>query len=701
MTNTLLVEIFTEELPPKALAKLGRSFADGVVAGLESAGFLSSESGHEWFATPRRLAVSVRHVRRVSPEKKTRAKVLPVSVAMDGQGNPTNALGKKLAVLGFPHLTVADLERAADGKTESFFYNYTAPGIDLAQGLQAVLDEAIAALPIPKLMRYQTGAGEDVQFVRPAHGLVALHGADIVPVRVLGIPAGRVTHGHRFQGATDVPLDHADDYEARLDMPGGVMASFEKRRAAIEQQLAEHARKLRAELRLAERAELLSEVTALVEYPTVYMGEFEPEFLEVPQECLILTMQQNQKYFPLFDGPGRLLNKFLLVSNMRLDDPGNIVDGNQRVIRPRLADARFFFEQDKKVKLADRVPQLASIVYHNKLGSQLDRVERLQVLAAGIARMIGADEAAARRAAYLAKADLLTNMVGEFPELQGTMGRYYACHDGEDPLVAEAIEAHYRPRFAGDLLPPTVVATAVALADKLYTLAGIFGIGQGPTGDKDPFALRRAALAVLRILIEQRLDLDLHKLVNLAFASFAGLNAVQDAHTDLELFLNERLRGYLREQGYTALEVESVVYNLPARLAQLPAQLAAVRAFMQLPEAESLVAANKRVANILRKAEEVGEAFIDAKPQHLSELAERQLYESLRTITPRATELFAKGDYTGYLKSFSALKSPVDAFFDTVMVMVEDKTLRANRLALLADLREAMNRVADIAKLAA
>ena len=701
MTNTLLIETFTEELPPKALARLGKTFADGVFTGLKSRQLLNPESTYEWFATPRRLAVAVSQVLAKSPEKPKRVKVLPVNVAMDTQANPSEALGKKLAALGFPQLTLADLERAPDGKTESFFLHYTAPGAELRHELQAVLNEAIAALPIPKVMCYQTAGGENVEFVRPAHGLVALYGSAIVPVHVLGCDAGRLTHGHRFQGAADVTLDHADDYEARLGEQGGVMASFDKRRADIVKQLTAQATALHAELGLDERAELLAEVTALVELPTVYVGEFEPEFLEVPQECLILTMQQNQKYFPLFDVAGRLMNKFLLVSNMRLDDARNIIEGNQRVVRPRLADARFFFEQDKKIPLADRVPQLANIVYHNKLGSQLLRVERLRQLAGAIALLLGADEQHARRAAWLAKADLVTNMVGEFPELQGIMGRYYARHDGEEEAVTEAIEAHYRPRFAGDQLPAPGVSTAVALADKLSTLAGIFGAGQAPTGDKDPFALRRAALGVLRILIEQRLDLDLNVLVDLSFASLSEVGLAEHAQRDLKLFLNERLRGYLREQAYTALEVESVLCNVPSRLANLPAQLAAVKAFMQLPEAESLVAANKRVANILRKSAEGGDAFGGVRPEHLAEAAERTLYEALRTITPQASKLFASGDFSGYLRSFAGLKLPVDAFFDSVMVMADDTTLRANRLALLEELRGAMNRVADISKLAA
>jgi len=699
MTKTLLIEIFTEELPPKSLSQLGAAFADEFFKRLRSHGLTSSETSPKFYATPRRLAVSIPNVLTKAADKPARVKVLPVNVALDAQGNPSAALSKKLASLGFPQLSVADLERAVDGKAESFFYSYTAPGIDLVTALQTALPEAVAALPIPKVMHYQTEAGVDVQFVRPAHGLIALYGNEVIPVNVLGLSADRITHGHRFQGAADITLDNADEYNSKLAKEGGVIADFSERLEEIRRQLQQHATKIGAHLRLEERESLLAEVTALVENPTVYLGEFESAFLEVPQECLILTMQQNQKYFPLFDQTGKLLNKFLIVSNMRLDDPKNIVEGNQRVIRPRLADARFFFEQDKKLPLADRIAQLAHVVYHNKLGSQLDRIGRLQRLASAIAEKLGVNPALADRAALLCKADLVTNMVGEFPELQGIMGRYYATHDGEDPQVAEAIEAHYRPRFAGDVLPSSGIATAVALADKLSTLTAIFGIGQAPTGDKDPFALRRAALGLLRILIEQRLTVDLHALINIAFE--IQPSAIKEAPADLQAFIYERLRGFLREQGYTALEVESVLYNQPTKLDQLPAQLAAVRAFMELPEAQSLVAANKRVANILKKSEESGEAFAKADAKQLQEPAEHALYESLQTITPRAAELLANGDYTGYLKSFAGLKAPVDAFFDSVMVMVEDNALRSNRIALLNDLRHAMNRVADISKLAA
>ncbi len=551
-------------------------------------------------------------------------------------------------------------------------------------------------------MNYQLADGTTtVKFIRPAHALVALHGKKVLDVSVLGLAAGRITHGHRFQGAKNIALVRADEYETRLEQEGRVIADFDKRRAEVSRQLAHNAAALKASLGPDEDvAPLLDEVTGLVELPTVYVGEFEPEFLGLPQECLILTMRQNQKYFPLFDAGGKLTNKFLIVSNMRLADPKNIVAGNQRVIRPRLADARFFLETDKKTKLADRVPQLASVVYHNKLGSQLDRVGRVRALVGAIAQMIGADPLLADRAALLAKADLVTSMVGEFPELQGIMGRYYALADGEDAGVADAIDQHYRPRFAGDALPGGEIATALALADKLEMLAGMFGIGQQPTGDKDPFALRRHALGVIRMLIEGKLSVSLHDLINAAFSVFPR-GMIGDTHTNLQEFIFERLRSYLREAGYTANEIEAVLCMRPVQLHQVPLQLAAVRAFASLPEAESLAAANKRVVNILKQAEAKGESFNGAQAEALTETAERDLFNALAMATKNAIPLLHKGDYTGYLKAFAVLKSPVDAFFDSVMVMVEDAAVRQNRLALLADLRQEMNRIADISKLAA
>jgi glycyl-tRNA synthetase beta chain len=711
MSANLLVELFTEELPPKALKRLGEAFADGLVEGLKSSGLLDATSKSKAFATPRRLAVYISSVLAKGHDRPVEQKLMPVAVARKEDGGWSDALRKKLGGMGREQLADAPLNSKVgtdslaikpDVKGDSVYLRTVALGQTLEQALSKAIEDTIAKLPIPKMMSYQLADGATtVRFVRPAHGLVAMHGDKVLAVATLGLEAGRVTHGHRFQGAKDISLVRADEYEARLENEGHVIADFDKRRSEVAKQLSEKAQALRSSLGPdADYGPLLDEVTALVEYPTVYIGEFEPGFLSVPQECLILTMRQNQKYFPLFDANGKLTNNFLIVSNMRLANSKNVVEGNQRVVRPRLADARFFFETDKKTKLADRVPQLGNIVYHNKLGSQLDRVERVLALAIVVAQKIGADPALADRAALLAKADLVTNMVGEFPELQGVMGRYYALADGEDPKVADAIEQHYRPRFAGDVLPDAGVATALALADKLETLAGLFGLGQQPTGDKDPFALRRHALGVIRMLIERELSVSLFDFVNAAFSVFPP-GMLGDAHTDLEGFIFDRLRGYLREAGYTVNEVESVLCMNPVRLDQIPHQLAAVRAFASLPEAASLAAANKRVANILKQAEAKGESFIQAQPDVFKEQAERDLFDALKQASGKATPLFQKGDYTGYLKTFAVLKSPVDAFFDSVMVMVDESAVRQNRLALLADLRQEMNRVADISKLAA
>ncbi|MBK5103207.1 MAG: glycine--tRNA ligase subunit beta, partial [Burkholderiales bacterium] len=578
MSANLLVELFTEELPPKALKALGEAFAQGIASGLAQRGLLAQ--GHETtaYSTPRRLAVHVSAVLARSPEREQTKKLMPAKVAFDSAGEPAPALLKRLEKEGYA--ADADMtgriERRTEGGAEYVFLHQIVPGMQLAAALQAALEEAITRLPIPKLMSYQLADGTTtVQFVRPVHGLLALHGADVVPVAILGLDAGRVTHGHRFQGVRDISLTTADAYEEALAAHGQVIAAFDARRDETERQLRAKAAELGASLGPEEDvAPLLDEVTALVEFPTVYAGEFEPEFLVVPQECLVLTMRTNQKYFPLFGATGKLTNRYLIVSNMRLADPKNIVEGNNRVVRPRLADARFFFDTDKKSRLEARVPQLGAIVYHNKLGSQLERVERVQLLAGRIAREIGADPALAERAAWLAKADLVTSMVGEFPELQGIMGRYYALADGEPPLVAAAIEQHYRPRFAGDALPENAIALAVALADKLETLAGMFGVGQQPSGDKDPFALRRHALGVIRILVECGLELSLFDLVAEAFSVFSH-GQVAQAQTDLRIFVLERLRGYLRDAGYTATEIESVLCLHPARLDQVPLQLAA------------------------------------------------------------------------------------------------------------------------------
>jgi glycyl-tRNA synthetase beta chain len=692
MEATLLVELLTEELPPRSLARLSAAFAETLAGDLRLQGFLGERSEVAAFATPRRLAVSISQVKDVAPDAEVLVKGPSVKAGLDAAGNPAPALIGFAKKRGVP---VEQLVRINDGKQEVFAHRDLAKGGHLGASLAAKVENALKKLPVAKLMRW--GAGE-AEFVRPVHGLVMLHGADLVPGAVLGLVAGNRTRGHRFLGQGEIALKGADSYAPQLLEEGRVIADFAGRRAEIERLLKVDAARLHASLGVYQ--DLLEEVTALVEYPAVYVGEFDPEYLEVPAECLVLTMRQNQKYFPLFDEKGALLPRFLIVSNMRIADPRGIIDGNQRVVRPRLDDARFFYRMDRKVRLEARVPQLAGVVYHNKLGSQLDRVQRIQLLAGKIARALGADPAAPERAAWLAKADLLTAMVGEFPELQGIMGRYYALHDGEPQSVADAIEAHYRPRFAGDAIPADATGAAVALADKLYVLCGLFGIGQQPTGDRDPFALRRQALGVVRILVEGGLSLPLDGLVNDTFSVFPP-GMLGTAQADVQMFILERLRGYLRDTGYSANEVEAVLCKNPVRFDVIPRQLAAVRAFASLPEAQSLAAANKRIANVLRQAAAKGESFKDAKADALREPAERALFAALSGASQQAAPLFAAGDYTGYLKAFAVLKSPVDAFFDSVMVMADDAVVRHNRLALLEDLRREMNRFADISKLAA
>ncbi|KFI06257.1 glycine--tRNA ligase subunit beta [Massilia sp. BSC265] len=702
MNQTLLVEIQTEELPPKALVKLGAAFANGIANGLKARDFLEADSIATAHATPRRLAVTISNVRGTSPDKSIREKVLPVSVALDKDGNPSAPLAKKLAALGFPDLQVSDLERAQDGKAESFFYTYTASGSPLASALQDVLQDTVSKLPIPKVMSYQRPDGATVQFVRPVHLLLALHGEQVLPLSLLGLEAGRHTMGHRFLShGGQIAIPHADHYAGVLESEGKVLSSAEARKESIRRQLLD---KAGADQVLMPES-LLDEVAALVEWPVVYECRFEEEFLSVPQECLILTMQTNQKYFALTDASGKLRSRFLIVSNLETSDPSAIIGGNERVVRPRLSDAKFFFEQDKKKTLESRLPQLANVVYHNKLGTQLDRTQRVMSLAAAIARRLGFDVALAERGARLAKADLLTDMVGEFPELQGIMGTYYARHDGEHEEIALAASEHYQPRFAGDLLPSTNTGLAVALADKLETLVGIWGIGLQPTGEKDPFALRRHALGVMRMLVEKRLPLSLWDLVNDACALFQGQAAkvkeMRDPRGEVIPFMLDRLRGMLRERGFSPNEVEAVLAQNPDRVDDVVQRLEAVQAFAALPESSSLAAANKRITNILKKNEDALPQDAALKQELLVEPAESALAAKMSALDGEVLGAFERSDFTGALKTLALMKDEVDAFFNDVMVMAEDVNLRNNRLALLSQLHAMMNRVADISKLAA
>ena len=706
--QNLLVELFVEELPPKALKKLGESFANVLFEQLRDAGLTGASAVVTPYASPRRLAAHVTQVAAQAKDKAVQQKLMPVTVGLDASGNATPALLKKLQAIGAdvsnPAALVASLKRAPDGKAEALFYDSVAKGATLLQGLQKALDEALAKLPIPKVMTYQLETDcelpgwTSVNFVRPAHGLVALHGTQVVPVKTLGLKAGQTTHGHRFE-ATVSPLliQDADSYAATLARDGAVIASFAERRAEIVKQLHAAAAKVGGGAKAIEDEALLDEVTALVERPNVLICEFEKEFLEVPQECLILTMKANQKYFPLLTAQGKLTNQFLVVSNISPSDASAVIGGNERVVRPRLADAKFFFDQDRKKTLASRVEGLNKVVYHNKLGTQGERMARVRGIAKGLGQALGGDALAqaADTAAQLAKTDLLTDMVGEFPELQGIMGGYYARHDGLSTEIADAIEDHYRPRFAGDELPRNNVGLVVALADKLETLVGMFGIGNLPSGDKDPFALRRHALGIIRMLMDKDLALDWRQLLALSVPVFG--DKITDPSEALSSFLFDRLAGSLREQGFSAQEVDAVLALHPARLGQVPKLLAAVRAFAALPESPALAAANKRIGNILKKADEV-DAHVN--PALLKETAEQDLHHAMQRLLPESEALFKAGDYTGSLQTLAALRSPVDAFFDDVMVNAEEMDVRLNRQGLLKCLHVAMNRVADLSRLA-
>nr|MDP2190714.1 glycine--tRNA ligase subunit beta [Rhodoferax sp.] len=742
-TQNLLVELFVEELPPKALKKLGDAFATQLAEQLRAQGLASAESVVTAYASPRRLGAHISQVWRKAADKAVQQKLMPVSVGLNASGQATPALLKKLQALGVdvsdPAATVAALRKAPDGKAEALFYDSLVSGATLDTGLQKALQEAIAKLPIPKVMSYQLETDcelpgwSSVHFVRPAHGLVALHGSTVVPVKVLGLTAGNSTQGHRFETAVSpVVIAHADSYAATLAQDGAVIAGFDQRRFEIVSQLARAAEKLGPSYQVLMDEDLLSEVTGLVERPNVLVCEFEEQFLDVPQECLILTMKANQKYFPLLDAQGKLTNKFLVVSNISPADASAVIGGNERVVRPRLADAKFFFDQDRKKTLESRVAGLDKVVYHNKLGTQGERVLRVRAIAKAIGQQLGGDALAAQadQAANLAKSDLVTDMVGEFPELQGIMGGYYARHDGLSEDIAFAIEDHYKPRFAGDTLPRNQVGVVVALADKLETLVGMFGIGNVPTGDKDPFALRRHALGVIRMLVENDLALSLTNIVRdavlilddeelqkkwsltqheIALAEmqrkgiggsighgYAKFQIDKNTANEVSSFIYDRLAGSLREQGYSAQEVDAVLALRPQRLGNIPKRLAAVRAFAALPESQALAAANKRISNILKKAQDVDPHVSEVL---LKEPAEIALYAAMKDVAPKAKAQFEAGDYTASLQTLAALRAPVDAFFDGVMVNAEEMDLRLNRQGLLKSLFDAMNRVADLSKL--
>ena len=703
-TRNLLVELFVEELPPKALRMLGSVFAEKIFKGLVGREFVVRGSPVQSYATPRRLAVQIDDVLGQSADRIQSEKLMPVSVGLTADGQPTKALEKKLSSLGLDSSVLPSLERRNEGKAEVLYISRTLKGALLAETLQIVLTEALSTLPIPKVMQYQLADGwTSVSFVRPAHGLVALHGDEVVPVRALGLEAGRTTHGHRFEGSrAPIVLRDATSYEAQLREEGAVIASFADRRVEILRQLQTAADG--AGLAPVDDDALLDEVTALVELPNVLACRFDADFLAVPPECLVLTMKANQKYFPLLAHDGMLTNRFLVVSNVAPADPARIVEGNERVVRPRLADARFFYDQDRKRTLESRVPGLDKVVYHGKLGSQGDRVRRLRRIATWVAERIGADAALADRAALLAKADLLTDMVGEFPELQGVMGGYYAAHDGEARDVAAAIRDQYvNRRGDGDARATNLVGEALLIADRAETLVGIWGIGLKPTGDKDPYALRRHALTLIRSFEllgaasafgQEPMRLQLRELLNEVVATFASVLA-PDVVEELETFIYER---YFQQLAtlYDTRAVDAVIGTRPA-LHDVVGRLLAVREFLALPEAQALAAANKRVGNILKKSEAPAGGVTDGL---LKEPAERALFQALVDVGTRANDAYSDGEYARSLTLLAGLKDEVDAFFDTVMVNVEAADLRSNRLALLARLHNTMNRVADLSRLA-
>jgi glycyl-tRNA synthetase beta chain len=734
--KNLLVELFVEELPPKALNKLGEAFSNVLFENLKLQGLTLDNAVVTAFATPRRLAAHISYVMDKAADKQVAQKLMPVSVGLDANGNATPALLKRLQGLGADESAVAKLRKENDGKADVLFFDAMQTGVNLPEGLQKALDEALTKLPIPKVMTYQLADGwSSVNFVRPAHGLVAMHGSSTIAISTLGLNSSNITYGHRFEAKNEkITLNHADSYAEQLLNEGAVIASFAERKAEIARQLTAAAAK--ENLKPIEDDALLDEVTALVERPNVLLGQFETEFLEVPQECLILTMKANQKYFPLLDASGKLTNKFLIVSNISPKDPSKVIGGNERVVRPRLADAKFFFDQDRKKTLESRLEGLGKVVYHNKLGSQGERNTRVVAIAKAIAAQLGDASLVSKveLAAKLSKADLITDMVGEFPELQGIMGRYYAQHEGLADDVAFAIEDHYKPRFAGDELPRNRVGICVALADKLETLVGLFSIGEKPTGDKDPFGLRRHALGIIRQLIESELPINLNSLINLTYSiidndelqrdwsekhgelglakekakkkdavlifSSAYSKRALDSNTStmVEEFINDRLSANLKDCAASPQEVDSVLSIKPKFLSEIPKRLEAVRAFSTLPEAPALAAANKRVGNILKKVE--GEVKAEVKENLLTEPAEIALNNALSKVKPEADKLFESGDYTNSLKALAALKAPVDDFFDNVMVNADDVALKNNRLGLLAILHQTMNRVADLSKLA-
>ena len=685
-TQNFLVEIGTEELPPKALKTLATSFADNVEAELNQAGLTFDKI--EWFAAPRRLAVKVLNLATQQPSKEIEKRGPAVSAAFDAEGKPTKAAEGWARGCG---ITVEQAERIATDKGEWLVHRAKIEGQPTKNLLNDIVANALAKLPIPKPMRW---ADKTVQFIRPVHTVTMLLGDELIEGEILGVASARTIRGHRFLGEKEFEIQHADQYPQLLREKGSVVADFNERKAEI---LAKSQAKATALGGVADIEEsLLEEVTSLVEYPNVLAAKFEERFLAVPAEALVYTMKGDQKYFPIYDKDGKLLPHFIFVSNINPEDPTAIIEGNEKVVRPRLTDAEFFFKTDLKQKLVDRLPRLETVLFQQQLGTLKDKTDRIEQLAGEIAKQIGADEAKAKRAGLLSKCDLMTNMVFEFTDTQGVMGMHYARHDGEDEEVAVALNEQYMPRFAGDELPKSLVASAVALADKFDTLTGIFGIGQAPKGSADPFALRRAALGALRIIVEKNLPLDLEDLVKKSAALFGDKLTNQNVVADVVDFMLGRFRAWYQDEGIAVDVIQAVLARRPTRPADFDARVRAVSHFRTLDSAEALAAANKRVSNILAKADAaIGEINLTA----CVEPAEKALAEAVLTLRTEVQPLIAKGDYTAVLDKLANLRAPVDSFFDNVMVNAEDPVLRQNRLAILNTLQGLFLQVADISVL--
>ena len=685
-TQNFLVEIGTEELPPKALKTLATSFADNVEAELNQAGL--SFDKIEWFAAPRRLAVKVLNLATQQPSKEIEKRGPAVSAAFDAEGKPTKAAEGWARGCG---ITVDQAERIATDKGEWLVHRAKIEGQPTKNLLNDIVANALAKLPIPKPMRW---ADKTVQFIRPVHTVTMLLGDELIEGEILGVASARTIRGHRFLGEKEFEIQHADQYPQLLREKGSVVADFNERKAEI---LAKSQAKATALGGVADIEEsLLEEVTSLVEYPNVLAAKFEERFLAVPAEALVYTMKGDQKYFPIYDKDGKLLPHFIFVSNINPEDPTAIIEGNEKVVRPRLTDAEFFFKTDLKQKLVDRLPRLETVLFQQQLGTLKDKTDRIEQLAGEIAKQIGADEAKAKRAGLLSKCDLMTNMVFEFTDTQGVMGMHYARHDGEDEEVAVALNEQYMPRFAGDELPKSLVASAVALADKFDTLTGIFGIGQAPKGSADPFALRRAALGALRIIVEKNLPLDLEDLVKKSAALFGDKLTNQNVVADVVDFMLGRFRAWYQDEGIAVDVIQAVLARRPTRPADFDARVRAVSHFRTLDSAEALAAANKRVSNILAKADAaIGEINLTA----CVEPAEKALAEAVLALRTEVQPLIAQGDYTTVLDKLANLRAPVDSFFDNVMVNAEDPALRQNRLAILNTLQGLFLQVADISVL--